>query len=122
MALFDVLLLHRCTRTPYTAGTEDAWGMDAGTAGAAVTGVLCFYNPADKLVADPEGRVTLSVPTLLVEATSPLAVNDRVSALVNSAGVSLTAGTFVVESIVPLTLIGPTVLKRAVLKAAEVVR
>lgn len=96
-AALAILLTHTYTRTPITAGAEDAEGNAAATLGTPVTGVACRYEVQQRAVRDEGGVTLVSIPTLAVAATDVLAVGDRVTAITGSDAVVLAAGPFRVE-------------------------
>lgn len=110
---------HRFTRTPVTAGAEDAEGNATRVSGTPVTGLHCRYRAEDTLRTDLGGRTTIYRPNMSLPHDSPLVVGDLVSTITNSAGVVLLAGPLVVESIVPNAAFGPTLNLRAYLRAGD---
>lgn len=113
-------LQHTFTRTAVSASAEDSEGNKSPVSGAATTGLACRYRAEETLRTDDGGRVTIYRPNLSLPHDSPLAVGDLVSAVTNSAGVVLLAGPLRVESIVPGASLGPTLYRRAYLRAGEV--
>lgn len=119
LALF---LVHSYTRTPVTAGADDAHGNAAQTAGTPVTGVACKYTADDtvRIIRDGGGFTSLTVPTLKVAHNDPLDENDIVSNIQNSEGTVLLAGPIEVGALISSDGLGPTLQKRFMLRGARV--
>lgn len=115
-----VMLTHTYTRTPVTAGAEDSEGNAARTLGTPVTGLACRYRAEEVLRTDGGGRVTIYRPSLALPHDSPLAVGDLVSTITNSDGTVLLAGPLAVESVTSNAAFGPTLSRRAYLRAGDV--
>src|SRR5688572_17934457 len=99
----NVVFVHRYVRTVRAAGTEDPWGETDPVAGAVTTGLPCIWETRERAVRDAGGTTLVTVPTLTVEATDPLAVGDQVSAITGSDGVVLTPTVYRVERLLDAT-------------------
>lgn len=118
----SVLLVHSYTRTPVTAGAEDAHGNETASSGTPVTAVACKYRVSNRAVRDETGITIVSTPTLKVAHDDPLATGDLVSNIQNSEGTVLLAGPLTVG--VPLSGdgLGPALTRRFELLGATPVR
>src|SRR5688572_5402605 len=118
----DVFMVHTYTRTPLTAGTEDAHGDATQTPGTPVTDVPCKYRPDARIrVRNDEGGVTfVRTPALTVAHDDPLDDTDSVSNIRDSEGTVLLAGPIQVGAPVPSAGLGPLLKKTFVLRGAEV--
>lgn len=114
------LLVHTYTRTPVSDGSDDAWGEAGQTPGSASLGRACLYQEADQPRTTEAGKTTVTVPTLFVEPSDALAVGDQVSVVTDRSGTVIKSGPFLVESVEREVQLGPTLLKRCVLKAGDV--
>jgi hypothetical protein len=113
-------LQHTFTRTTYTVGPDDSEGNATRVLGTSTTGLACRYRSEETLRTDLGGRTTIYRPNLSLPHDSPLAVGDLVSAITNSDGVVLLAGPLAVESVTASASFGPTLSKRAYLRAGDV--
>lgn len=120
-------LTHRYTRTPVTAGAEDSEGNASRVLGTPATNLPCRYVPvgqafrsSDQLRSDERGRVLTSIPVLVVEYDSTLAIGDRVSNITDAAGNVLAAGPFAVETVAVTASFGYPISRRAELQSSEV--
>ncbi len=118
--LASVALPHLFTRTPVTAGTEDSEGNAGRTSGTPTSGLPCRYRAEETLRTDTGGRTTIYRPSLALPQDSPLAVGDIVSAVTTSEGTVLLAGPLAVESVTESAAFGPSLGKRAYLRAGDV--
>lgn len=118
----SILLVHSYTRTPVTAGAEDAHGNETSSAGTPVTSVPCKYRVSNRALRDETGITIVSTPTLKVAHDDPLATGDLVSNIQNSEGTVLLAGPLTVG--VPLSGdgLGPALTRRFELLGANPVR
>ena len=119
LALFRV---HTYTRTPVTAGAEDAHGDVTYTRGTPVTGVACKYvaDETVRVIRDAGGATIVTVPTLTVAHDDPLDENDLVSNVQNSEGGVLLADTVEVGALISSDGLGPALSKKFMLRAVRV--
>ena len=117
--VFDSLLAHTYARTVVT----EAGGYygDEGMAGATTTAQPCRYRAQDRLRTDDGARVIVSTPTITVPHNDPIVSGDLVSDVRDSNGVLLFAGPAAVETVEASAGLGPTLQKRAVLRAGDAV-
>lgn len=118
----SAFLTHTLTRTPVTAGADDAHGNDTSTLGTPVTGLACKFRVQNRVVRDETGITIVSTPTLKVAHDSPLATGDLVSNIQNSDGVVLIAGPLTVGVALNSDSLGPALSRRFELIAATPVR
>lgn len=116
----SVFFVHRCTVTPVSAGSADAWGQDTETDGTPVTAVPCKYRAEDRVVIEETGQTLVSVPTVTVAHDLAVSAGDKVSNVQDAAGVVLFAGPARVEFIVHSAGLGYSMKKRLVLRGADV--
>jgi hypothetical protein len=119
---FARFFVHTYTRTSRVAsGTEDAHG-DAEQSETTTTGAPCKYvSEARVRVRNDEGGVTIvRAPTLTVAHDDPLDETDLVSNVQASDGTVLLSGPIQVGPPVHSAGFGPPLVKRFVLRGAEV--
>lgn len=116
-----IVFQHTYTRTVKAAGSEDSWGETDPASGASTAGIPCIWETREIATRDAGGMTLVTVPALSVEATDPLAVGDRVSAITGSDGVLLAAGPFRVERLLDATAgVGASLMKVWELRGTEV--
>lgn len=117
----EILLNHRCTVTPMTAGVEDPEGNVPQVPGTPVTNVPCLYSTVTRVIRDEGGVTTVNVPTLMVSATLSIAAGSQVSAITDQLGTVLQAGPLKVERILDDTAgLGAPLLPTWELRAGKV--
>lgn len=117
------LLTHTYSRTRMVSGIEDD---EANTPqvpdGAPTVGVACTYGTVNRVLRDEGGTTIVAVPTLMVSATDPIAVGDRVTAVTDSLGVVIAAGPLRVERLLDDTAgLGAALLPTWELRGARAV-
>ncbi len=86
-------LVHRCTIWQPQGAATDAYGQPALTAFAqTATDVRCRFDGKEQ-----------DAPQLLVTATAPIALNDRITNVQDRRGATIDAGPFAVQEIVAPT-------------------
>ena len=119
LALF---LVHSFTRTPVTAGAEDAHGNIPSSLGTPVTGLACKYRSRTRPVRDEAGVTLVATPTIKVAHDSPLVTGDLVSNIQNSEGTVLLAGPLTVGAQLNSDGLGPALTRRFELLGPDPVR
>lgn len=94
-----ILLNHRCTLTPMTAGVVDTEGNTPQVPGTPITNVPCLYATVARVIRDEGGATTLSVPTLMISASQPIAAGYQITAITDQLGTMLQAGPLRAERI-----------------------
>lgn len=118
----STLLVHTFTRTPVTAGAEDAHGNVTSSAGTPVTGLACKYRSRTRPVRDEAGVTLVATPTIKVAHNSPLTTGDLVSNIQNSEGTVLLAGPLTVGAQLNSDGLGPALTRRFELLGPDPVR
>lgn len=117
----QIVFVHTYTRTVRAGGSEDAWGEADPVSGTVTTGVPCIWKTREVSTRDAGGTTVVTVPTLSVYATDPLAVGDLVSAITGSDGVLLTPTVYRVERLMDAVAgLGASVMKVWELRGTQV--
>lgn len=121
-AALSILLTHTYSRTPVTAGVEDAHGNVTSSAGTPVTGLACKYRSRTRPIRDEAGVTLVATPTIKVAHDSPLVTGDLVSNIQNSEGTVLLAGPLTVGAQLNSDGLGPALTRRFELLGPDPVR
>lgn len=113
-------LVHTCTITPMTLSGVDEEFNDVYVAGAPLTDVPCKYNAEDQVRITETGQTLVSVPTVSFAHDQVIDQHSIVSAIEDSDGNVLMAGPAAVDYITSSAGFGPSLKKRAVLRAGDV--
>jgi hypothetical protein len=119
----EIMFTHRYRRTRLATGggVEDDWGDTVPVPqGSPSDAVPCLYASVDRAVRDEAGVSVVSVPTLSVSATDPLAVGDEIDAVTDQLGGVLLAGPLRVDRLVDDTAgLGASLMKVYELRSAR---